>query len=526
MVATLLRLRWQVLGNSLARSRWQLVATIFGGLYALLILVLAVGGLIALGVAAPVEVITAVVVAAGSAMTIGWVLFPLLLTGIEQALEPARLSQFPIPLRTLLVALTVAGLLGIPGIVTLVAGLSTAAAWSRYPLAALSALLCSIIGVLIAVVASRAVAAASVGLQSSRRARELSGILIIVPLMLLGPIIIGVTDGIEGAVGTLPAIATALGWSPVGAAWAVPAAVAAGDPAGAALRFLIALATLGLIFAGWRVELARALVTPASSSGGTRARGKLGAFALVPQTPAGAVAARCLIYWRRDPRYARQLIVVPLIPLLLWFYSSLNDAPDLLMWTGPLLAFTFALTLATDISYDGTAFATHLIDGVRGRHDRVGRLAAVSVFALPLTLGAAVGGVAVSGQWQHLPTILALSIGPLLTGFGVVSVSSARFVMPVPQAGDNPFKSAPGASFTTGLQLFVVWGIVLALLAPTGVLALAGFVSGASGWGWGSLASALVVGVAALILGVRLGGALLDRTGPSLLLQLRRMRGA
>ena len=114
----------------------------------------------------------------------------------------------------------------------------------------------------------------------------------------------------------------------------------------------------------------------------------------MPQTPAGAVAARCLIYWRRDPRYARQLIVVPLIPLLLWFYSSLNDAPDLMMWTGPLLAFTFALTLATDISYDGTAFATHLIDGVRGRDDRVGSLAAVSVFAVPLTLGVA------SGEWR------------------------------------------------------------------------------------------------------------------------------
>ena len=33
MVATLLRLRWRVLGNSLKRSRWQLVATIIGGLY-------------------------------------------------------------------------------------------------------------------------------------------------------------------------------------------------------------------------------------------------------------------------------------------------------------------------------------------------------------------------------------------------------------------------------------------------------------------------------------------------------------
>ena len=149
---------------------------------------------------------------------------------------------------------------------TLIAGLSTAAAWSRYPLAALAAIVCSIIGVLIAVVASRAVAAASIGLQSSRRARELSGILIIVPLMLLGPIIIGVTQGIQDAVGTLPTIATALGWTPIGAAWAAPAALAVGDPAGAALRFLIALATLALLFAGWRLALARALVTPASSS--------------------------------------------------------------------------------------------------------------------------------------------------------------------------------------------------------------------------------------------------------------------
>jgi len=526
MVATLLRLRWRVLGNSLARSRWQLVATIIGGLYALGLLFAVVGGLVSLGIFAPVEVITAVVVLGGSALTLGWVVFPLLLTGIEQALEPARLSQFPIPLRTLLVALTVAGVLGIPGIVTLVAGLSTAAAWSRYPVAAAAAIFCAVIGVLIAVVASRTVTAASTGLQSSRRARELTGILILVPLMLLGPIIIALTRGLRDAADALPTIAVALGWTPLGAAWAAPAALAVGDVVGAALRLLIALATLALLFMVWRYALARALVTTITSSSRSASPGKLGAFALVPETPAGAVAARCLIYWRRDPRYARQLIVVPLIPLLLWLYAVLTDGPDLTMWTGPLLAFTFAITLATDISYDGTAFATHLIDGVRGRDDRVGRVAAVSVFAVPLTLAGAVGGVALTGQWQHLPTILALSVAPLLIGFGVVSVSSARFVMPVPQAGDNPFKSAPGATFTTGLQLFVVWGIVFALLVPTGALAAASFFTGAEVWGWAALASALVVGAVVLVAGVRVGGSLLDRTGPSLLLQLRQMRGA
>lgn len=526
MVATLLRLRLRLLGNSLKRSTWQLVGTIIGGLYALFMLFAVGAGLVALGIFGTVETITVVVVLGGSALTLGWVLFPLILTGIEQSLEPARLAQFPIPLRTLLVALTFAGLLGIPGIVTTLAGLTTAAAWWRYPLAAAAAVVCSILGVLIAVVASRTVAALSVGLQSSRRARELSGILILVPLMLLGPIIIGLTRGIADAASTLPAIADALGWTPLGAAWAAPAALATSDFAGAGLRLLVAVVTLAALFWVWRYALARALVSPASGATRTRSRGKLGAFALVPQTPAGAVAARCLIYWRRDPRYARQLIVVPLIPALLWFYSVLNGANDLVMWTGPLIGFTFALTLATDISYDGTAFATHLIDGVSGRDDRLGRLAALAVFALPVTLILAVGGVALVGQWQHLPTILGLSIGSLLTGLGVVSVSSARYVMPVPQAGDNPFKSAPGATFTSGLQLFVVWGIVLALLVPTGVLAVISFFSDSSIFGWSALACGVIVGVIVMIAGVRIGGSLLDRTGPRLLLSLRMLRGS
>jgi ABC-2 type transport system permease protein len=526
MVATLLRLRLRLLGNSLKRSTWQLVATIIGGLYALCVLIGVAAGLVALGIFGSLETITTVIILAGSAVTLGWVLFPLVLTGIEQSLDPARLAQFPVPLRTLLIALTLAGLLGIPGIVTTLTGLTTAAAWFRFPLAAVAAVVCSILGVLIAVVASRAVSAASVGLQSSRRARELSGILILIPLMLLGPIIIGLSRGVADAAGALPAIADGLGWTPLGAAWAVPAALAASDPLGAVLRLVIALTTLAALFWLWRFALARALVTPAAGTARTRVRGKLGAFALVPQTPAGAVAARCLIYWRRDPRYARQLIVVPLIPALLWFYSVLNGATDLVMWTGPLIGFTFALTLAADISYDGTAFATHLIDGVSGRDDRVGRLAALAVFAVPITLILAVGGVAVANQWQHLPTLLGLSIGSLLTGFGVVSVSSARYVMPVPQAGDNPFKAAPGATFTTGLQMFVVWGIVLALLIPTGVLAVISFFSDSSVFGWGALACGVVLGVVVLVAGVRVGGSLLDRTGPGLLLSLRRLRGS
>ncbi|MFE1644836.1 transporter [Microbacterium sp. P01] len=526
MVATLLRLRLRVLGNSLTRSTWQLVATVIGGLYGLGMLVAVAAGAVALGLSASFDLAATIIVLAGSLLTLGWVLFPLLLTGIEQTLDPPHLVQYPIPMRTLLIALTLAGVIGIPGAVSLLAGLASAAAWLRSPPAMVAAVLCAVIGVVTAVVASRAMAALSVGLQSSRRARELSGILIIIPLLLLGPIIIALTQGISSSAGALPNLASALGWTPLGAAWAVPGAIAVGDIGGAGLRLLIALATLVLLYIVWRGALARALVTPAVATNRSVSRGKLGVFARVPQTPAGAIAARCLTYWRRDPRYARQLISVPLIPVLLWFYSILNDAPVLVMWTGPLLGFTFALTLASDISYDGTAFATHLIDGVRGRDDRLGRLSALAVFAVPITLLAAVGGVAFADQWQHLPVILALSIGTMLTGMGVVCISSARFVMPVPRAGDNPFKSAQGSSFTTGLQVFAVWGIVLAIMIPTGVLAIISFASGSAVFGWSALACSVVIGVAVLIIGIRGGGALLDRTGPTLLMQLRRLRGA
>ncbi len=527
MVATLLALRLRVLVNSLKRSTWQLVGAIIGAVYAVGVLVFLVAGLVALGVAGDTTLIGTILVLAGSALLLGWVLLPLLLTGIDQTLEPARLAQFPIPLNTLLVALTVAGVLGVPGIVTALAALATAVAWLQHPAAAATAVVCAAVAVVTAVVASRAMTAFSVGMQSNRRWREASGILFLIPLFFLGPIILGVTMSVRESIDALPSIATALGWSPLGAVWAVPVAVAVGDLGGAALRLLIALATLAVLVAAWRFALARALVSPAAPTASrSGARRTIGIFAMVPQTPAGAVAARCLTYWRRDPRYLRQLIFVPLLPLLLWFYSVLSPDLHLVVWSGPFVALTLALVLVSDISFDGTAFATHLVDGVRGRDDRVGRVAALASFAVPVTVVLVVGGVALTAQWQLLPVLLGLSLGMLLTGMGVSSISSARYVIPVPAAGDNPFKAAQGQTFTTGLQGLVVMSVVLALMIPTGALVGLFFLFGIAAFGWAALATGVVLGTTVLIVGVRTGGALLDRTGPSLLASLRKLQGA
>ena len=301
MVATLVRLRFAVLRNSLKRSAWQLVAVIIGGLYGLGLLVGVLAGLVALGFA-PLEIASTTVVLAGALVILGWILVPLFAFGIEQTLDPARLVVFPLPLNTLLAGLTASGVLGVPGIVTGIAAVATAATWIRSPLAAVAAVVTGLIGLLICVVGSRTMAALSTTLQSKRRFRELGGVLIFIPIVLLGPIIIGLGRSLATSIDQLPSLARVVGWTPLGAPWAVPADIAIGDWGPALAKLGISLATLAVLLLVWRASLAAALVSPHATSAKRVAKGKTGLFGVLPATPAGAIAARALTYWRRDPR--------------------------------------------------------------------------------------------------------------------------------------------------------------------------------------------------------------------------------
>jgi ABC-2 type transport system permease protein len=525
MVATLVRLRLLVLRNSLKRSPWQLVAVIIGGLYGLGLLVGVLAGLIALAFA-PVELTSTVLVLVGAVVVLGWIVVPLFAFGIDQTLDPARLSVFPVPLNTLLAGLTLSGVLGVPGIVTAIAAVATAASWIRSPLAAVAAVIGGLIALLICVVGSRAVSALSTTLQSKRRFRELGGVLVFIPIFLLGPIIIGLGRTLAVSAEQLPEIARVVGWTPFGAPWAIAADVAIGDWLPALAKLVIALATLAVLLLIWRAALAAALVTPPATGAKRVAKGKTGMFGLLPATPAGAVAARALTYWRRDPRYARQLITVPFVPVLLWFYSANGSGEWVFTLTGPIIAFFLGIALYADISFDGTAFATHVADGVRGIDDRLGRVWALAIISVPLVLLGTIVPVAVIGAWDRLPMLLGLSAAALLSGFAVVSVSSARIVIPVPQAGDNPFKSAPGAGFTTALSGFATWGIVLLLTIPAVVLAVLSLALDSALFGWLTLAVGVGLGGGMLVLGLRLGGALLDRSAPEVLSRLKALRSA
>lgn len=521
MVATLVKLRFLILANSLKGKPWQIVAVVIGGLYGLGVLFGAVIGLSALSLA-PVELARTITVLAGAATILGWIVLPLIGPGTDQTVEPARLAIFPIPLNTLVLALAVSGVLGVPGIVTSIAALSTALTWWQHPLAALAAVVCAMVGVFTCVVGSRAVTALSTGIGSGRRFREAKGILIFIPLILLGPIIIGLTTVLRNSLNTLPGIADIVAWTPLGAIWSVPGYIVEGDTARAAAGFAIGLVTLAILVVLWRSSLRHALENPArASSPAKRGTRKLGLFGLFPATPWGAVAARALTYWLRDPRYAQSLIVVPLIPVLLFVYSGNFDSLGVLNAAGPIVALLLALSIYTDISYDNTAFALHLSTGVSGRDDRLGRVVALAVFAVPLSVLLTIASVWFTHSWQVLPGLLGMVFGLLLSGMALSSVISGRFVFPVPAPGANPFKARPGGGFMLTLATFATWGILTVLVLPEAVLAIIGFVTGDAIYGWIALVLGLVLGGGMLMIAVRWGGSILDRRGPDLLVELQ-----
>lgn len=510
----LVRLRFVVMWNTLRRHPWQLVGVIIGGLYALGILAAVVFGLIGLSFSPP-ELARTALVLGGSGLLLGWMVGPIVTSGMDRTLDPARLAGIPIAPNLQLAGIAAASLMGIPGLVTFIVSVSTAIVWVRAPAAIIAAILLAPVAAVTAVLACQLVITALSRVSASRRFREVMGGLLILVLVLLGPIMSGIGSGFATLADRLPGIAAVLAWTPLGAVWAVPAALAAGTVLTALAQLLIALATVAVLGAAWRWLY---LANLGTSAAGSRATGRAGTgwFGRFPDTPRGAVAARALTYWLRDPRYLQSLIVVLVMPVVFGFMAATTGAPILLPGSAVMVAVLISLSTFTDISYDGTAFSAHVLRGVRGIDDRLGRIWANAIVGVPLILLVALMTTAIVGRFDQLPTLLGLVAVMTLGGFGVASVCSALFVMPVPQSGENPFASKPGAGVLSLVGMAGSYGSLAVLALPTIGFTIAAGVTGAPWLAWTTLAVGVAEGVLVCWIGVRWGAAIFDRRAPEL----------
>lgn len=485
MVALLLRLKWTLLKAGFRRNGWQLAGFVVG---------LVLGVLAALGLAAGLvatrgldPVLSAGIVTALLAAT-GFTLFlvPLVATGVDDTLDPSRFALLPVRPRALLPGLVVGSFVGVTGLVMVLAAAGAAVALVRSPALTVTALLAAPLWLVLTVVLRNAAAAGISSPRTPRWVRDAAtgfGILLAASSGLAANgVMAGVTTG-EEVRQRVDLLADVAGWTPFGLPWGAVHAVARGDWLGAGVRAGLALLLLGMLLWWWERAIAARLVSPLESAGSGR-EVRAGALArLAPATPAGAVMMRSLINWRRDPRYVMNFAVAVLMPFLFVAPALMQGAAmrdmAFLPYVGAAVALSFAMVTMQDTSYDGSALWTHVVSGIRGRDDRLGRFLAVLPVALPLVLVAVLVGCALSGRWDQAWNAVGVCLGLLCVGAGVGQVTSALWQFPAPQPGANQFSTPAGGTLATFLAMVVTW---VALLLVAAAAAAAWFATRELGW--------------------------------------------
>ncbi len=522
MVAQLLRLRADLLAGDVRGTARRSVAVVLGSLVGLLAAVFVATQTVALRSAEP-DVARAVVVPVGALVAFGFTVVPLVV-GRSDQLDPRRFTVFGIERRRLAVGLVVAGLVGVPVLGVAIIAVAQVVAWSRGPglvvLAALGGVLavttCALLVRVCCTVGSRLI-----GPDRSRDAGWLVALVILALSVPAVPLLLRV-DWIDPQGAEMQRVADVAGWTPWGAAWAVPAEVASGDPGAGVLKLLVALVVVALLAWAWWALVGRALETVDDRARTRRYQG-LGWFDRFGSAPVSAVAARALTYWLRDPRYRTSYLIILFVPLVV---LPLGVAGVPWQWTAlvplPLMALIAGFLPHNDVSYDNTAVWLHVASGAPGWSDRLGRVVPVLVVGIPAIVAGAALSARLFGDWTAFPVLIGVSAGALLSGLGLSSVVSVLLPYPTVRPGDHPFQQPQAAGVTaTFAQTVMVIGIVLCTVPAVwlGVLALA---RGPEPWSVLTIVVGVGIGLVVLVVGVFAGGRLFDRRGPDLLAAAQR----
>ncbi len=514
MVAHVLRLRLAMLVGAVRGDRRHVIRTVVWSVALLAATALAV--IAAAGLAEGDRVTTAVVtVLAGSAVTLAFAVAPIV-TGAVDPLDPRRFAVVGPEPRPLAAALLAAGVLSVPVLVVLALAVSLAVAWTAHGASPVGVVASIVLGVATCVLLARVCMAVGALVLRPRRSRELAGVYLVALLVVVVPV--GVFLGSlewRGAVPSqLVSAAEILAWTPFGAAWGIALAPSTGAAWGS---LLVAVATIALLAVSW-FALVRVLLTTTPRPTAVREQGGLGWFAVLPGTPAGAVAARSLSYWLRDRRYLVNIVVVPVAAVLTTLPLLLAGVPLEIaaLVPVPIMALFFGWLPHNDLAYDSTAVWMHIASGMRGLSDRLGRLVPVLLVGMPILALSIPFAVAAHGRWAMLPALVGVCAALFLSGLGLSSIASVVAPYAVSRPGDSPFQQ-PQRTGSGGVvaQGAVMVGAVLAA-GPALWFAWEALTSDAD-----DSAAALWAGVGAgtivLVAGVAIGAAVFERRSTALM---------
>ncbi|PTA46379.1 ABC transporter permease [Micromonospora sp. RP3T] len=536
------RLKLRVLGNNFRGQAWRIALFVLGVLFALWFAATGFFLLAAPGLADEPRYALLAAAFGGGVLTLGWLLLPLVFFGVDETLDPARFALLPLSRRTLVTGLLAAALVSVPALATLitVAGLVITAGalggWS----AALVEAVGVVAGLLVCVAGARAVTSAFATMLRSRRVRDLAAVLLAVLAALLGPLQLLVLAAVRSADwDRLTGVARVVGWTPFGAPWTAGIDVAEGRAGAAVAKLLIAAATVGVLLLWWSRSLESAMVGAASAGPARTPRGVVGGAVaqLFPRAVGwarrdrfGALVARECRYWWRDARRRANLITIAVVgvfvPVMVnlggaslaveggaaFGEASANSSPVLVSISMVFVGVLASVTLANQFGFDGSAYAANVVAGVPGRVELRARMAAFSLYVVPILLVVAV----VLGVVLGRPEWLGVMAGGLFAAYGcglaINGFISVLGAYSLPETS-NPFAMNTGAGIAK--SLFTLLSMVSSAAAAIPFVVAAGLLGDV--WLWLALPAGLAYGAGAALLGAYLAGDALDRRQPELL---------
>ena len=529
MVATVLSLKARTMGHQLRREWWRVLLLAGGAIWSLTLLPLAWWAEQSLRYQ-PWNIKEFALVVVTLLFALGWVLVPLLITGLDDTLDPGRFASLGVRAKTMMPGLTVAAFLTVPAL--FFAAVLTMLAWA-WRFHGTDVWLVGLVGTALTlamlVLSARLSVMWASRLLASRRARTLSLLAGVLALALVAPAAwVLFQDGFELVLEyDIPVLVEQAGRTPLGAGAAAAAAAAQGHWWGVWLRLAGLALWVVLLHRAWRANVEYSLVNPVYRGGGTRQRHDtmLAGLARKPwgwhrwrlSTPARAVRIRSARYWGSDPRYLASMVGVLAFPVL--FFALVMPAFGLeARWAfvAPvILAASIGWGRHNDVALDSTALWLDVVSGQLGKDIMWGRMAAIVTWALPAVLVGALATLAWTGLWSLAPAVVGACLGVLGLTLGISALTSVVLPYRAPAPGENPFGAevgSVGASLVAQLAASVVTGLALPLVTVAFVLALV--VDPA--WGWLALVTGLGLGPGALAWAVSYAGRQYDRRSGSL----------
>jgi ABC-2 type transport system permease protein len=288
--------------------------------------------------------------------------------------------------------------------------------------------------------------------------------------------------------GSAPWLAPALrvlpsGWGPV----AVQAA-ARSDWAVTGLALAGLAAATAAIAACWPSVLTRRMDAAARPArrGTTHGSGR----AVLPRTPAGAVTAKELRLWGRDPIRLTCLLIALLVGAAACAIPRVTAGTSVVLPYAGILTVIIAGACATNLyGSDGTSFWVTVMTPGAARADVRGRQAAWLIIVGPYSLAVTTAFTALSGQRAAWPWALAILLAVLGGAAGLAPLASLVSVQPLDETG------SPTPAWSLKIHIALVL-VALTALVPVLVLVAGGLWH--LGWlSWaavpGGLASGLVL---------------------------------